>query len=48
MREIIRQDVLAKLPSLDVVVRTRSSAYSASFGELRSECSLVLEKLLAT
>jgi ribonuclease P protein component len=38
LREIVRIDVLAWLPNVDIVVRALPSAYSAGAGELREQC----------
>jgi ribonuclease P protein component len=37
VREILRRELLASLPAVDVVVRARLDAYSAAFAELRAE-----------
>jgi ribonuclease P protein component len=38
LREIVRIEVLAALPNVDVVVRALPSAYSAGVSELREQC----------
>lgn len=37
LREILRRDALASLPSVDLVVRARRAAYAARFAVLRDE-----------
>lgn len=37
VREILRRELLASLPAVDVVVRARRDAYTAAFAELRAE-----------
>ncbi len=37
VREILRRDVLANLPPVDLVVRAKRSAYTVSFAVLRAE-----------
>lgn len=37
LKELWRKELRHRLPPLDVVVRARPSAYSASYGELRAE-----------
>jgi ribonuclease P protein component len=37
LREILRRDVLPRLPSIDLVVRPKRAAYAASFAVLRAE-----------
>jgi ribonuclease P protein component len=37
LREIIRQDVLWRIPPVDVIVRARAEAYSATFALLHRE-----------
>ncbi len=44
LREIVRQDVLPSLRSVDVVVRALPSAYRASFGDLRVQCLRACER----
>ena len=45
LREILRRDVLRILPSVDLVVRAKRSAYSASFAVLRAELTAAVEAL---
>jgi len=45
LREILRRDVLRRLPSVDLVIRARRSAYSASFAVLRAELTGAVETL---
>lgn len=37
VREILRRELLASLPAVDLVVRARRTAYAAGFAELRAE-----------
>ncbi len=37
LREIVRLNILQRIPSVDMVVRARPEAYSASFGTLERE-----------
>jgi ribonuclease P protein component len=37
VREILRRELLASLPAVDLVVRVRRGAYTAHFAELRAE-----------
>lgn len=37
VREIVRRELLASLPAVDLVVRARRAAYTAHFAELRAE-----------
>ena len=37
VREILRRDLLSRLPSVDLVVRAKRAAYSARFAVLRDE-----------
>jgi len=39
LREIVRTSILAGLPPVDVVIRTRPSAYNAQFSTLLAEVS---------
>ena len=39
LREIVRTSILASLPAVDVVIRTRPSAYTAQFSTLFAEVS---------
>jgi len=45
LREILRRDVLRNLPAIDLVIRAKRSAYSASFAVLRAELTGVVETL---
>jgi len=45
LREILRRDVLRKLPSVDLVIRAKRSAYTASFAVLRAELTGAVETL---
>jgi ribonuclease P protein component len=45
LREILRRDVLRILPSVDLVIRARRAAYSASFAVLRAELTGAVETL---
>jgi ribonuclease P protein component len=45
LREILRREVLRSLPSIDVVIRAKRSAYAASFADLRAELTGVMETL---
>jgi ribonuclease P protein component len=37
LREIVRQNILQRIPSVDMIVRTRPEAYSATFASLQRE-----------
>ena len=37
LREIVRQSILQRIPSVDMIVRTRPEAYSATFASLKRE-----------
>jgi ribonuclease P protein component len=37
IRELVRREVLARLPLVDLVIRTKPSAYAASLPGLRAE-----------
>ncbi|HKC48432.1 MAG TPA: ribonuclease P protein component [Gemmatimonadales bacterium] len=37
VREILRRELLASLPAVDMVVRARRAAYTARFADLRAE-----------
>lgn len=37
LREILRRELLARLPAVDVIVRARRAAYAAPFAVLRAE-----------
>ena len=45
LREILRRDVLHHLPPVDLVVRAKRSAYTASFAVLRAELTAAVETL---
>jgi len=45
LREILRRDVLRTLPAVDLVVRAKRSAYTASFAVLRAELTDAVETL---
>jgi len=45
LREILRRDVLHNLPPVDLVIRARRSAYTASFAVLRAELTGAVETL---
>jgi ribonuclease P protein component len=45
LREILRRDVLRSLPAIDLVIRAKRSAYTASFAALRAELTGVVETL---
>lgn len=45
LREILRRDVLRILPSVDLVIRAKRSAYSASVAVLRAELTGAVETL---
>ena len=45
LREILRRDVLRKLPTVDLVIRAKRSAYTASFADLRAELTGAVETL---
>jgi len=45
LREILRRDVLRKLQSVDLVIRAKRSAYTASVAVLRAELTGVVETL---
>ncbi|HKC40066.1 MAG TPA: ribonuclease P protein component [Gemmatimonadales bacterium] len=45
LREILRRDVLRTLPAVDLVIRARRSAYTASFAALRAELTGAVETL---
>jgi ribonuclease P protein component len=45
LREILRRDVLRVLPSVDLVIRAKRSAYGASFAVLRAELTGAVETL---
>ena len=39
LREIVRQNILQRISSVDMIVRTRPEAYSATFASLERELS---------
>jgi ribonuclease P protein component len=45
LREILRRDVLRTLPAIDLVVRAKRSAYTASFAALRADLTGAVETL---
>jgi len=45
LREILRRDVLRTLPAVDLVIRAKRSAYTASFAVLRAELTGAVETL---
>ena len=45
LREILRRDVLRNLPAVDLVIRAKHSAYTASFAVLRAELTGAVETL---
>ena len=45
LREILRRDVLRTLPAVDLVIRAKRSAYTASFADLRAELTGAVETL---
>ena len=45
LREILRREVLRNLPSVDLVIRAKRSAYTASFAVLRAELTGAVETL---
>ncbi|OLC86815.1 MAG: ribonuclease P protein component [Gemmatimonadetes bacterium 13_1_20CM_4_66_11] len=45
LREILRRDVLGTLPAVDLVIRAKRSAYTASFAVLRAELTGAVETL---
>ena len=45
LREILRRDVLRSLPAVDLVIRAKRSAYTASFAVLRAELTGAVETL---
>lgn len=47
LREIARVELLPRLPAVDVVLRTRPSAYGASFATLRKQVGGAGERLCA-
>lgn len=45
LREIVRQDLLPHLPSVDTTIRVRREAYDASFAALRAQLGRVRDRL---
>jgi ribonuclease P protein component len=45
LREILRRHVLQSLPAVDLVIRAKRSAYTASFAVLRAELTEAVETL---
>jgi len=45
LREILRRELLGKLPSVDLVVRAKRSAYAASFADLRAELTACVSRV---
>ena len=45
LKEILRREVLRRLPPIDLVIRAKRSAYAASFADLRAELTDVTETL---
>ena len=45
LREILRREVLRNLPAIDLVIRAKRSAYTASFAELRAELTAAVGTL---
>ncbi len=45
LREILRREFLGKLPSVDLVVRAKRSAYAASFADLRAELTAYVSRV---
>jgi ribonuclease P protein component len=45
LREILRRDVLARLPPIDLVIRAKRAAYAAPFAVLRAELADVVSGL---
>jgi ribonuclease P protein component len=37
VREVVRRDLLGTMPAIDIVVRAKPAAYTASFAVLRAE-----------
>lgn len=46
LRDIIRQTVLPYMPALDVVFRTRPSAYQAEFADLQEQCKSLRQRVV--
>ena len=45
LREIVRRELLGRLPAIDLVIRAKRAAYAASFADLRAELTAVVETL---
>jgi ribonuclease P protein component len=45
LREILRREVVRSLPSIDLVIRAKRSAYTASFADLRAELTGAVQTL---
>ena len=45
LREIVRQNILQRMPFVDMIVRTRPEAYSATFAALEHELLLGEEQI---
>jgi len=45
VREILRRDVLPRLPTVDLVVRAKRSAYAAPFTALRAELTAATARI---
>ena len=45
LREILRRDVLSRLPPIDLVIRAKRAAYTAPFAVLRAELADVVSGL---
>ena len=45
LREILRREVLRNLPAIDLVIRAKRSAYTASFADLRADLTAAVERL---
>src|SRR6059036_2543884 len=45
LREILRRELLGKLPAVDLVVRAKRSAYAASFADLRAELTACVSRV---
>ena len=45
LRELVRRELLAQLPLVDLVVRTKPAAYAASFPTLRAELAVSVSRI---
>ena len=45
LREILRREILRRLPAIDLVIRAKRSAYALTFAALRAELTAVVETL---